>query len=122
MLSSHVLVHLIAASIALLLGAVILMLPKGTLWHKRLGRVWAVALLVTAMGSFWIQTSGQFSPIHLLSVVSLISLFIALYAIKRGDTVTHRGAMLGGYIGLCVAFLFTFIPDRLVGQFFWRLF
>ncbi|HIO91752.1 MAG TPA: DUF2306 domain-containing protein, partial [Leucothrix mucor] len=117
-----ILIHLIAASTALLLGGFILFTAKGTARHKFLGRIWAVSILVTAIGSFAIQISGRLSPIHILSVVSLISLFIGITAIRKGNVRTHRGAMVGGYTGLFIAFLFTFDPDRMIGQFALSLF
>lgn len=111
-----ILIHLIAASTALLLGGFILFTRKGTQGHKMLGRIWAVSILVTAIGSFAIQISGQLSPIHILSVISLISLFIGISAIRKGNVKAHRGAMIGGYTGLFIAFLFTFDPERFIGQ------
>ena len=117
-----ILIHLIAASTALLLGGFIVFTQKGTQRHKILGRIWAASMLVTAIGSFAIQTSGQLSQIHILSVVSLVSLFFGIFAIRKGNVRRHRGLMIGGYTGLFIAFLFTFDPERLVGQFFLSLF
>jgi len=117
-----IIIHLIAASTALLLGALILFTQKGTTRHKFLGRTWAIAILITAIGSFAIQISGQFSPIHILSIVSLISLFVGISAIRKGNVKAHKGTMVGGYTGLFIAFLFTFEPSRLLGQFFLSLF
>ena len=118
----NILIHLVAASIALLLGGVILFIQKGTQRHKILGRIWAVSILVTAIGSFAIQTSGQLSPIHILSVISLISLFVGIFAIRKGNVKAHRSAMIGGYTGLFIAFLFTFDPERFIGQLVLSLF
>ncbi len=117
-----ILIHLVAASIALLLGAFILLIQKGTTLHKILGRLWAIAILVTAIGSFAIQISGGFSAIHILSIVSLVSLFIGIHAIRKGNVIKHKGTMIGGYTGLFIAFLFTFDPNRYIGKAFLSLF
>lgn len=45
-------VHLGAALVALILGAVVLVRPKGTPVHKAMGRVWVALLVVISLGSF----------------------------------------------------------------------
>ena len=96
-------IHLAAALIALVLGAVQLARRKGTVSHRLLGRIWVVAMVVAAVSSFGIQaiTKGHgFSYIHLLSVWTLIALTVALIAIRRGNWRLHRGFMIGSYLGL----------------------
>jgi uncharacterized membrane protein len=64
--------HAVAAIAALLLGAVQLAAPKGTLPHRTLGYVWAGLMLYIAASGFWIhelQVWGRWSPIHLLSIL-----------------------------------------------------
>lgn len=110
-------IHLFATIMALALGSVILLRVKGTLWHKRLGWAYAVCMLIAAGSSFFITTQGHFSPIHILSVVALISLPYGLVQARRGRLQAHRATMLslfGG--GLILAGIFTLIPGRLLGQ------
>ena len=95
--------HLGAALIALVLGAVQLARVKGTPAHRLLGRIWVVAMVVTAVSSFWIQslTEGHGpSYIHILSVWTLVALTVALVAIRRRKVRLHRGFMVGSYLGL----------------------
>jgi uncharacterized membrane protein len=115
-LTPAILVHLATAIPAALLGAVILSRRKGTTVHKMLGRVWVVLMLVTAVGSFGIQTSGRLSWIHILSVVTIVSIVAALISIRRGNREAHRRSMQGAYGGLMIAFAFTLLPGRLMGQ------
>ena len=94
--------HLITASLALIIGAIVLLLRKGTKHHKLLGRIWASFMLYTAISSFWI--GDRFSWIHALSIWVIIGLTIALFAIKfiqspKGNRI-HAGFMIGNYIGL----------------------
>ncbi len=112
-------IHIAVALMALGLGAAVLALPKGTARHKAMGRVWAVLMLAVAIGSFWIRElmGGSFSPIHLLSVVTLVSLAVAILAIRRGRVRTHKFAMIGGFAGLAAAGLFTLAPNRVIGSF-----
>lgn len=110
-------IHLFATILALALGSAILLRAKGTLWHKRLGWAYAVCMLTAAISSFFIPKDGHFSPIHLLSVLVLISLPYAIIRARRGRIQAHRFAMLsifGG--GLILAGIFTLIPGRLLGR------
>jgi uncharacterized membrane protein len=96
-------VHLSAALASLALGPAILFLRKGTSIHKALGRAWALLMLVTAVSSFWILKNGQFSWIHILSVVVLANLACAVYFIRRGNVRAHMKFMVGNYLGLVAA-------------------
>lgn len=100
--------HATAATIALLLGAVnILHKPKGDRLHRRLGRVWVVAMYWTVISSFAIKRlhPGSYSWIHLLSIWTFISLSIGLWAALTGRIELHRGFMTGSYLGLLGAFI-----------------
>ena len=67
--------HLLTVLVALVLTPPMLLRPRGTRWHRRLGRVWVVAMLATAALSLGVRTShpGHLSFIHLLSVYVLVA-------------------------------------------------
>ena len=115
-------IHLATALAALLLGPILLWRRKGDRAHRLLGRVWAVLMLTTALASAFIRDPGGgvagtgFSFIHLFTVWTLISLPLAIAAIRAGKVEAHRKAMTGLYIGLCTAGAFTLIPGRLLGN------
>ena len=111
-LSPTILLHLIAAVPSMILGGVVLARPKGTIVHKLMGRVWIALMLVTAVGSFGIKSQGQFSWIHILSVVTIVSIVTGLIAIRNGRRELHLRCMRGAYIGLMIAFVFTMAPGR----------
>jgi uncharacterized membrane protein len=46
--------------------------------------------------------------------MTLISIPLAVIAIRNGNVIRHRGAMTGMYIGLVVAGAFAFLPGRLL--------
>lgn len=108
---------------ALILGAPVLLMKKGTARHKMMGRIWASLMMVTAISSFWLQgLTGSIGPIHIFSVITIVSIPRAILAARRGDLVAHRRGMIGPYIGLFVAGLFSFLPDRMMGQIAFSLF
>ena len=115
--------HVLAALAALALGAAVLARRKGTRGHRLLGRAWVLAMLATAASSFAIQAKafgidtplGRFGPIHLLSVVTIVTLASAIAAIRRGDLRSHRIGMASNYVALAVAGAFTLLPGRTLG-------
>ena len=117
-MSVPIILHLTAVIPALFLGLVVLLSKKGTAIHKLLGRVWVVLMLVTSISSFFISSNGTYSIIHILSVVSIASISISIWAILNRNIRTHRGFMIGAYIGAVIAgFFATFIPGRVVYTF-----
>jgi uncharacterized membrane protein len=110
--------HLSTALAALLVGAVVLSMRKGTALHRGLGRAWGALMLLTALSSFWITRDGQWSWIHLLSAWTLVSLASAIYAIRRGNLRAHRGFMVGTYLGLLGAGAGALAPGRTLHFFF----
>ena len=111
-----ILSHLFLALIALVIGAINLFSKKGTHKHKIIGWFWIVFMSYVSISSFWIKelNEGQYSWIHLLSIWTLFSLIISIIAIKFGYIKTHRNFMIGTYIGLFIAGVFTLLPGRFI--------
>jgi uncharacterized membrane protein len=110
--------HAFAAVAAFALGAVQLAAPKGTLRHRAMGWLWVGLLATIALSSFWIhqiRMIGPFSPIHLLSILTLVMLPLAVLAAHRHRVPQHRNAMIAIFAGaLVVAGLFTLLPGRIM--------
>ena len=110
--------HAFAAMAAFVLGLVQFAAPKGTLPHRTIGWIWVALLAIIAISSFWIHTIrlwGPFSPIHLLSIMTLITLPLAVYAAHRHKVGAHKRAMISIFLGaLVIAGLFTFVPGRVM--------
>ncbi|MFM7345828.1 MAG: DUF2306 domain-containing protein [Tagaea sp.] len=112
--------HTAAASFAVVLGIFVLARPKGTPVHKAMGRVWVAAMATTAISSFWIlriRDGAGFSPIHILSVVTLVTLACAIWSIRRGNLRAHQINMLSAFAGTLIAGAFTLLPGRIIGGF-----
>jgi uncharacterized membrane protein len=110
--------HAFAAIGAFALGIVQIAAPKGTLPHRTLGYVWVALMIVVGMTSFWIQDLrvwGPWSPIHLLSIYTLVGLPFAVLHARRHRVTSHRNAMLLMFAGaLLIAGLFTLLPGRIM--------
>lgn len=107
-------IHVFAAAVALGSSAAVFVMPKGTPHHVLYGRIAALALLATALSSFWITRNGQYSWIHILSLVTLTTVSFGLRGIRQGKRRTHAANMIGAVSGLAVAALFTMTPGRVL--------
>lgn len=109
-------IHVATVVPAAFLGAFLLAFPKGTVLHRGLGRVWMGLMIVTSISSLFIhelRLVGPFSPIHLLSLLTLVNCVRAIAAARRGDIARHRAFVLGSYcFGIILAGLFTLVPGR----------
>jgi uncharacterized membrane protein len=116
--SAVIQVHAFSAFAALALGLVQLAPPKGTLPHRTIGWIWVALLASIAVSSFWIhgiRMVGPFSPIHLLSIYTLVMLPVAVRAAQRHDAGAHRRAMVSIFFGaLVIAGAFTLLPGRIM--------
>jgi uncharacterized membrane protein len=115
-----VLVHLAAAVSALLLGIVMLARRKGTVLHKALGRTWVALMLTVAVSSLWMPRFLHFTWIHSFTLLTLVSIPLAIYRIRTGDVKGHARTMKGLFFGgLVIAGIFTLVPGRMLGNLLW---
>ena len=119
--SPAIIIHLLFALGAFVLGGVQLVNKKGTRTHRTLGYVWVTAIVVICLTSFSIKEvmlHGIFwgySPIHLLSLITLVQVARGVHFARNKNIKMHRRCMLSTYIGgLLIAGAFTFMPGRLL--------
>jgi uncharacterized membrane protein len=114
-------VHVVGALAAVPIGAVLLWGRKGSVNHRVLGWAWVLAMAAAALSSVGLGGGGiphfaGFSPIHLLTLLVLVSLPLGVMHARRHRVTAHRKTMTSIYIGGCiVAGLFTLLPGRLLG-------
>ena len=111
--------HLATIMVALALTPVMLLRRRGDARHRLLGRVWAGAMILTAILSLFVRLSnyGQFSLIHLLSVYTLVQVPILVWTARTHRVARHRRAVRAMVTGaLLIAGFFTFPFGRLLGH------
>ncbi|QDZ00737.1 DUF2306 domain-containing protein [Nitratireductor mangrovi] len=117
-------IHALAAILAFLLGGLVLFRRKGDRLHRIGGRAWVALMLVVAVSSFFIHTIriwGPWSPIHIVSVVTLYSLAQGVWLARRRLITAHQRTMQSTYVGaLIVAGTFTFLPGRIMYEVFFE--
>ncbi|WP_426370326.1 DUF2306 domain-containing protein [Pseudocolwellia sp. HL-MZ7] len=106
-------IHLLAVIPSLIFGAINLAMKKGTLLHKRIGKFWAVLMLIAAVSSLFIRPTGSFTWLHIFSVVVIVCVPVGVFAIRSGNAKRHVYCMLGAYIGTVISAYFAVVsPGR----------
>jgi uncharacterized membrane protein len=100
--------HIVAAVSALLAGAAVLLRPKGTRTHRRIGTVYVLALVLVNVAALSLHRENAFGVFHVLAVASLVTIAVGLLPLllgKRSDKViaTHAYCMTWSYAGLVAA-------------------
>ena len=111
-------IHVLAAILAALLGAVVLFRRKGTPAHRLSGRIWVLLMVITALSSFAIHTINSWGPwsfIHLISIGTLIALVAGIALARKHQITAHRTTMRSTYAGaLIIAGTLSFMPGRIM--------
>jgi uncharacterized membrane protein len=112
-------VHVLFAVLAIGVGALIFLLPKGTGFHRTLGWSWVGSMTIVAATSIAmiLDFRSGVNMLHVFTAVTVVSLWSALTGIRRGNVRQHAGSMTGLYVGgLVIAGAFAFIPGRTMWQ------
>ena len=119
--------HLATVIPAFGIGTLQLLKRKGTPIHKRLGRIYMMLMLATALITFAMpaqvgpQFLHHFGFIHAFSLLALFSVPTAYVAARRGDLNAHRATMIGLYVGgILIAGAFAFAPGRMLHGWLFR--
>lgn len=108
--------HIFAASVGMVLGGYQLWhRPRGDGRHRVVGRVWVALMAWAAVSSFWIRdlNDGAFSWLHVLSLVTVVSLVLGVLRARQHDVRGHMGPMIGSWVGSVVAFVFAVVVPAL---------
>lgn len=111
--------HILTIVVALTLTPVMLLRRRGDRLHRRLGWVWAGAMLLTAVDSLFVRgiNRGSLSLIHIFSFWTIVQVPWIVWAARTHRVAQHRAAVRGMVLGaLVIAGIFTFPFNRLMGH------
>ncbi len=107
------------------IGGLLLIIKKGTLIHKRLGRIYMILMMFTAIVTLFMpayvggRVLNHFGWIHLFSFLTFWTVPTAYLAIKKGNVKAHKRKMILLYFGaLIIAGTFTLMPGRYLHEVF----
>jgi len=100
--------HIAAAVSALLAGAAVLLWPKGTRTHRKIGTVYVLALVLVDVAALSLHREATFGVFHGLALASLVTIAVGLSPMLRGKRsepviATHAFCMTWSYAGLVAA-------------------
>jgi uncharacterized membrane protein len=111
--------HLATVLPCVVMGAFLFFMTKGTPIHKATGKVYMILMLITATITLLMpaqvgpQLFNHFGFIHFFSLLALVSVPRAYFAIRHGNVKSHKYAMIGLYVGgIMIAGGFTLFPGR----------
>jgi uncharacterized membrane protein len=117
--------HLFTIVPCVFMGAYLLIVSKGTKFHRLIGKVYMVLMLITATITLFMQAKvgpqflGHFGYLHLFSILTLYSVPTAYLAIRKGQVKKHKRKMVLLYFGaIVIAGGFTFVPGRFMYELF----
>jgi uncharacterized membrane protein len=117
--------HLYTVIPCVFIGGFLLVIKKGTGIHKRLGRLYMVLMLFTAIVTLFMpayvggRVLNHFGWIHLFSFLTIWTVPTAYIAIKKGNIKAHKRKMILLYFGaLIIAGAFTLMPGRYLHEMF----
>ena len=101
--------HLVFSLLAVLFGALVMMLPKGTRWHRTWGHGYAWCMTgVVATSLALYNLTGRVTPFHLAAVVAGGTLIAGMWSVLRRRPKKvwirlHATWMAWSYVGLLAA-------------------
>lgn len=111
--------HLATVLPAFLIGTILLLIKKGTTFHKVSGRIYMILMLITAIVTLFMpahvgaKVFNHFGWIHLFSFLTIYTVPTAYTAIKKGNVKAHKRKMILLYVGaILIAGGFTLMPGR----------
>lgn len=99
--------HLLFSIISMITGLIVILNTKGTKFHKIVGYVYVVNMLLLNISSFFISNFNGFSIFHFFAIVSLITILAGMYPVlKRTKNwlQKHYYFMAWSVVGLYCAF------------------
>lgn len=118
-------VHLMAALLAVTTGTYILLTPKGTTVHRRVGRVYVVAMVILLTTAFGIYALfGRFGVIHWGAVGSVVALLAGMLPVALRRMLPdwlrwHYAGMGASVTGLYAAFVVESTYRFFPAEWFW---
>ncbi|MDG1779733.1 MAG: DUF2306 domain-containing protein [Flavobacteriales bacterium] len=112
-------VHLATVLPAVVLGALQFILKKGGPIHRKIGWVYMIFMMITAILTLFMKAKvgstlfNHFGWIHLFSILTIWTVPTAIIAVRKGNIKSHKRKMILLYVGaIVIAGAFTLMPGR----------
>lgn len=117
--------HLLTVVPCIFLGAYLLVSKKGGKIHRKLGIMYMILMVTTALIALFMEARigprllNHFGYLHLFSILVLWTVPTALIEVKKGNIKNHQRKMILLYVGaIGIAGGFTLAPGRYLYELF----
>ena len=118
-------IHLATVIPCFILGTILLLIKKGTRFHRQYGRIYMILMLITAVITLFMPAQVgsrilyHFGWIHSFSFLTIYTVPTAYLAIKNGKVKSHKRKMILLYFGaIVIAGGFTFFLGDICMNYF----
>lgn len=111
-------IHLFVALLALVMGCLMWMRPKGTKSHKVIGRSFIGLMVAAAISAIFINQLNPtgpfgFSLVHIFVPITLIGSWQVISSARKGNIAKHQKHVRNiFYFALLIPGFFSFMPGR----------
>ena len=99
--------HLVFSVIAMITGLIVVFNTKGTKFHKNIGYIYVINMLLLNISSFFISNFNGFSIFHFFAIISLITIVGGMYPVLKKSKnwiYAHYYFMAWSIVGFYCAF------------------
>ena len=107
--------HAFFAFSTLIMGPLVFRKNNSKIWEKSTIWFYLIAHLITAFTGLFFSAFNEITPFKLLAVLTIINFSTATIYLSKKNFEKAKRNMFPPYIGLCIAFVGTLHPERLLG-------
>ncbi len=108
-------IHAFFAFATLISGVFVYSAKDSILWQKPTLWLYLLPHLITAITGLSFGSLFEFSPFRVLSLLTIVTFARVVYCISKQKFDTAKAKMFPAFVGLCIAFVGTLHPERLLG-------
>lgn len=108
-------IHAFFAFSTLIMGPSVFLKYNRKIWAAKLVWIYLIAHFLTAITAFTFGDITEISPFKILAVLTIFNFATTCYFLQNDNFQKARQKMFPPYIGLCIAFVGTLHPERLLG-------
>ncbi len=109
-------IHAFFAFGTLIMGPLVFLQYNRKVWESSLIWFYLIAHFLTAITGLFFGNIAEISPFKILALITIINFGITAFRLQQKNYAKARTTMFPAYVGLCIAFIGTLHPERILGH------